>query len=556
MQPTVVQTVVGKRIRLAAVIAALLLLAAPTHDLVAQERAIEVLIGSAKLALEVPPLIEQGRTLVPMRAILEAVDAKVAWDAKTRTVTASKQGITLILTIGNGSALVNGKETPLDVPARILEGRTLVPLRFVSENLGERVTWNPETRTISIKRDEAILQGSTPAEGVVEGDGGGDEDDADPENSDGSIFKGPRVGEGGNDADQIFRSLAVSPVDPRVLYVGSEGNGIFKSSDGGAAWNWFRKGLKTFTNDPNSGAYPEIWDLVIHPRDPDLIFIAATGGGPGPLTGGFPSANGGVYRSKDGGRSWVQLTQGLPNGAVGSIAVDPDDPLTVYAGLRAGRVSFSGPGIQAGWFFEGGVYQSTDGGESWRKLPLPAPADQNEFWEILALDSGTLFALGLVYGNQPESLGIVRSLDAGTTWTKIAGPQGIQFHYFTVSPQDADLIYVLQRDTWKVYKSADGGRGWQEYANGASGPIAASPFDKQTVLFAANNELFKSTNGLVSARKVLSVQPAARFIMDIEFTPDPKVIYAGARGLLIYKSIDGGETFQPVANLREYIDSQ
>lgn len=111
---------------------------------------IKVYVGGQRLTFDVPPAIESGRTLVPMRAILEALGAAVEWDGTTRTVTATKQGVTIALTIGQEVALVNGRPVNLDVPARIIEGRTLVPLRFLSENLGETVTWDGNARTIKI----------------------------------------------------------------------------------------------------------------------------------------------------------------------------------------------------------------------------------------------------------------------------------------------------------------------------------------------------------------------------------------------------------------------
>lgn len=115
---------------------------------------VKVYIGGERLAFDVPPAIESERTLVPMRAILEALGAAVEWDGSTRTVTATRRDTTIVLTIGQQTALVNGRPVSLDVPARIIEGRTLVPLRFLSENLGETVTWDGDTRTIKITKTQ------------------------------------------------------------------------------------------------------------------------------------------------------------------------------------------------------------------------------------------------------------------------------------------------------------------------------------------------------------------------------------------------------------------
>jgi len=96
------------------------------------------------------PVIENGRTLVPMRAIFESLGAQILWDDATKTVTGTKDSTSVVLTIGNTVAKVNEKETPLDVPASILNGRTMVPVRFISEALGCKVDWADNTKTVII----------------------------------------------------------------------------------------------------------------------------------------------------------------------------------------------------------------------------------------------------------------------------------------------------------------------------------------------------------------------------------------------------------------------
>ena len=109
----------------------------------------QVNLDGRSLSFDVPPIIENGCTLVPLRVIFEALGADVQWNGSTQTVTASKSGTKFILIIG-GAAYKNGQEVQLSVPAKIIEGRTMVPLRFISEALGCQVAWDGTTETITI----------------------------------------------------------------------------------------------------------------------------------------------------------------------------------------------------------------------------------------------------------------------------------------------------------------------------------------------------------------------------------------------------------------------
>lgn len=94
--------------------------------------------------IDVPPYIKSSRTMVPIRAITEGLGAKVDWDPKTSKVTIKLGTRTVEIWIGKKEGKVNGKSVTLDVPPEIKKGRTFVPIRFVSENLGAKVYWNPK----------------------------------------------------------------------------------------------------------------------------------------------------------------------------------------------------------------------------------------------------------------------------------------------------------------------------------------------------------------------------------------------------------------------------
>lgn len=111
---------------------------------------IRVELNGRQVAFDVPPRIENGRTLVPLRAIFEALGAEVNWDPEARRVIATRGATAVSLPVGGSMATVNGRAVVLDVPAQIIDGRTLVPLRFVSETLGAQVGWDGATETVSI----------------------------------------------------------------------------------------------------------------------------------------------------------------------------------------------------------------------------------------------------------------------------------------------------------------------------------------------------------------------------------------------------------------------
>lgn len=111
---------------------------------------IKVLLDGASLSFDVPPIIENGRTLVPFRKICEALGAEVEWDEETRTVAAFKDNKTILLKVGEDTAYINQTPTKLDTAPIIKNDRTLIPLRFLSEAFGAAVNWDNSLRTVKI----------------------------------------------------------------------------------------------------------------------------------------------------------------------------------------------------------------------------------------------------------------------------------------------------------------------------------------------------------------------------------------------------------------------
>lgn len=119
---------------------------------IGKNQASEITDGvSRPTILDVAPMLLNGRTMVPVRGIMEKFGANVKWDPQTNKVTVIRGQDTVILTINSTKAMVNDQEVVLSTPATVIRGRTLIPLRFVSEGLGLTVDWNEQTQSILIK---------------------------------------------------------------------------------------------------------------------------------------------------------------------------------------------------------------------------------------------------------------------------------------------------------------------------------------------------------------------------------------------------------------------
>ena len=126
-----------------------------------EESNISLQINGSEISAEVPPTIIDGRTMVPVRAIFEAVGANIDFDAETKTITAKKGETTVNMTVGANAVTVNNKEVQLDAPAVIVNGRTLAPARFVAETFGYTVQWDAENKIVKINGKESSTETTT-----------------------------------------------------------------------------------------------------------------------------------------------------------------------------------------------------------------------------------------------------------------------------------------------------------------------------------------------------------------------------------------------------------
>lgn len=117
---------------------------------------ITVILDNNELQFDVPPQVINNRVLVPLRAIFEAIDVSIDWDDSTKTVVSKKDDIIATLTVGSSVMLVNGKEVFLDSPATIVDGRTMVPVRAISEAYNIKPSWQQSSKTVRLKTQEFI----------------------------------------------------------------------------------------------------------------------------------------------------------------------------------------------------------------------------------------------------------------------------------------------------------------------------------------------------------------------------------------------------------------
>lgn len=360
----------------------------------------------------------------------------------------------------------------------------------------------------------------------------------------GEVVPGPS-GPSGADRDNPFKSLAVHPTDGRTVYVGTERNGVLKTTDGGESWTRLRQGFRH-----GSEGYPEVYDIAIAPSDPDTLYAATTHGGPGPLKGDYPSTGGGVYKSTDGGLTWQRKTCGLSSGWVWSVWVDPADADRVLAGVSGGAVSFYGGDVRQGQYFDGGVFRSTDGGERWTRTSIGPLDNRSSYLLILAPDDepGLVYTFGGNFKDDDAHAGFARSQDGGASWTRFA-PDLQKVGAFGVSA-DGRVLYAAHDSYNEILVSENAGATWRSFPIHTSiYGLAVSPADASRVAFATTDTLLVSTDGLLTSRVARPGMPERA--TDIAFAAsDPSVAYAITQGYSFFKSVEGGEGWTLVKDLR------
>ena len=302
-------------------------------------------------------------------------------------------------------------------------------------------------------------------------------------------------------------ALAVAPSNAKTIWVGTgEGNdrnssgwgdGVYLSTDGGDTWkNVGLKGSKA------------IGRIVAHPTSPETAWVAALGN--------LWASGGerGLYKTADGGKTWkAQLQAAAPYAdrvGCGDVVLDPSDPSTLYAALYARqRQPWSfvyGPGATDGKDL-GGLFKSTDGGATWKKLSKGLPtmtgrigldisrSNPKVVYAIVQSDEGGTSSIDQLRSKRG---GVFRSDDGGESWTRTSplNPRAFYFSQIRVDPANPERVYVLG---YALHVSEDGGKSFREDLFGKVHPdnhaLAIDPKSPKRLLLGTDGGVYQSFDG-------------------------------------------------------------
>src|SRR6201998_2717747 len=299
---------------------------------------------------------------------------------------------------------------------------------------------------------------------------------------------------------QSIGAIAVAPSNSNILYVASGeglhrpdlsiGDGIYRSSDAGKSWT--NLGLRDGQQIPA---------IAVDPTNPDRLFAAVLGHPYG------PNPERGIFRSEDGGKSWVKVLYKNESTGGSDVVIDPKNPQIVFASLWSERL---GPWEDKNTYAttEGGLFKSTDGGTTWKQLKNGLPDDLVQInVAIAAADPQRLYA---TVSTKTEGayasgtgLGVYRSDDAGMTWRKITDDPrpamkigGGDLPVPVVDPKNPDLVYVTSIVTCR---STDGGKTWISLRGAPGGDdyqnMWINPLHPRVILLVSDQGAVVSVNG-------------------------------------------------------------
>ena len=273
--------------------------------------------------------------------------------------------------------------------------------------------------------------------------------------------------------DTYVKSIVIDPFHPDTIFVGtsrvfmdSAVGGVFKSIDGGASWEI--TGL----------AGVSVLELAMNPKNPNTIYTACSAG-----SGWIP----GIYKTEDGGVSWINVSNGIDldwETGVGSVALDPHHPDTVYASTYG--------------FYGGGIYKSIDGGDTWEWESFNGGLNAAGYGAITIdpVNTNVIYMSSVNWGS-----GVYKSTNAGSTWTDMGFPSDLTYE-FAIDPLNTNILYIAKAS---VHKTIDGGETWENISEGLletqyAKAIRMDPSNSSTLYIGiepyvgSTGGVFKSTN--------------------------------------------------------------
>jgi photosystem II stability/assembly factor-like uncharacterized protein len=302
-------------------------------------------------------------------------------------------------------------------------------------------------------------------------------------------------------------AIDVAPSNPNHVWVGTGsaairsnviiGRGVYKSTDAGRTWQFM--GLK------NAG---QIGTLRVHPFSTNTVWLAALGSPFG------PNEERGIFKTTDGGKTWRKVLYVNTETGGRDVEVDWDNPDIVYAamyrGFRKGWDIISG-----GPASEGGIYKSTDGGETWKHITAGLPQRLIGKIDLDIARSNPRVLYAMVEGPGAEG-GLYRSNDAGESWSLVNNAQRLRarpfyFHYVSVNPKNENEVYV---DELGFHKSTDGGKTFTsiDTPHGDNHGVWINPDDPQIMLQVNDGGANVTLNGGRSWSTLLN-QPTGEYYM-------------------------------------------
>ncbi len=333
----------------------------------------------------------------------------------------------------------------------------------------------------------------------------------------GGVFKSANGGTTWNEANTALSGtpvffVAVDPVDTQTIYAGAS-YGVYKSTNRGATWSQVSSGLPGLS---------EIGFIAVDSQNSQNIYALTYH----------------VYKSTNGGGSWSAIGSGLEDYTVHCLAIDPQDPQTVYAGTQ----------YSSYYDFPGGVFMSTNGGTSWSHVGSGLANTTIHCLAIDPQDTQTIYA-------GDSNGGIYKSANGGATWDKVySGLTDKYVSKLAVDPENTQTIYAVT-GSGHAYKSTNGGADWSQIDYGVTGYItslAIDPANTQTIYAGTKWDgatgmggVFRSVNGGTSWGRIspaLANTPLYSLAVDPDHT---ETIYFGTLGGGVFKTSNGGDVPTP-----------